>query len=123
MTYHRVIPRDLFNEANLLKCMGRLWILLDQRRDLPCQLGAEKNETDPGDHTGESFDIQQNEDGALCVVNLPFRIRGNRFTLSRPLNSREPWPLYCESLCGEVCLSVFDDQGNLSSEFLEFLTC
>lgn len=26
MTYRRVIPRDLFNEADLLKCLGRLYI-------------------------------------------------------------------------------------------------
>lgn len=28
-TYIRVLPRDLFNEADLLKCVARLWILLD----------------------------------------------------------------------------------------------
>ncbi len=32
MTYKRVIPRDLFNEANLLKCYGALWIALDNAR-------------------------------------------------------------------------------------------
>ena len=25
MTYARVCPRDLFNEASLLKCLGHLW--------------------------------------------------------------------------------------------------
>lgn len=30
--YIRVVPRDLFNEGDLLKCYGRLWILLDERR-------------------------------------------------------------------------------------------
>jgi hypothetical protein len=121
MTYKRVIPRDLFNEANLLKCLGRLWICLGQRRDLPCSLGEIENGCDPGDHTGEAFQIHMNDkDGSLSVLNLPFRIRGERFTLSRPLNSRDPWPLYCEDNEGEVCLPVFDDQGNLSQEFIEF---
>lgn len=32
MSYFRVIPRDLFNEASLLKCYGRLAILLDDMR-------------------------------------------------------------------------------------------
>ena len=27
--YNRVIPRDLFNEANLLKCMGQLYLCLE----------------------------------------------------------------------------------------------
>lgn len=121
MTYSRVIPRDLFNEANLLKCLGRLWICLDSRRDLPCQLGAIKTDYDPGDHTGEAFHIVMNEgDGSLSVANLPFHIRGDLFTLSRPLNSRDPWPLYCESPNGETCLEVFDSDGNLSAEFLKF---
>ena len=26
MTYRRVIPRDLFNEGNLLKCLGKLYV-------------------------------------------------------------------------------------------------
>jgi hypothetical protein len=121
MTYHRVIPRDLFNEASLLKCLGRLWILLDQRRDLSARLGAIE---DPAgtEHTGEAFAIDQSpEDGSIYVRNLPFRVRGEIFSLSRPLNSREPWPLYCESLCGEVCMEVFTDGGDLSPEFLEFV--
>lgn len=121
MTYIRVIPRDLFNEANLLKCLGRLWLCLDQRRDLAARLGAIEDPTGT-EHTGEAFEIRQSpEDGSIYVQNLPFRIRGEIFTLSRPLNSRDAWPLYCESLCGEVCLAVFDDAGNLSAEFLEFV--
>jgi hypothetical protein len=32
VSYFRVIPRDLFNEASLLKCYGRLAILLDDMR-------------------------------------------------------------------------------------------
>ncbi len=32
MPYHRVLPRDLFNDANLLKCMGRLIMLIDDLR-------------------------------------------------------------------------------------------
>jgi hypothetical protein len=28
--YNRVIPRDLFNEAKLLKCLGQLCLLIDK---------------------------------------------------------------------------------------------
>ena len=42
MTYTRVIPRDLFNEGDLLKCYGRLWILLDETRGHVAQLGEEE---------------------------------------------------------------------------------
>ena len=31
MSYARVIPRDLFNEANLLKCLGKVALILMDR--------------------------------------------------------------------------------------------
>jgi len=34
MSYTRVIPRDLFNEANLLKCYGQIYIEVE-RMSLP----------------------------------------------------------------------------------------
>ncbi len=121
MTYRRVIPRDLFNEANLLKCLGRLWLCLDQVRDHSATLGTH-NGYDPGDHDGEPFAIVQNEDdGSISVANFPFTVRGTRFFLSRPLNSREPWPLWCGDESGEICLEVFNGAGDLSAEFLEFI--
>jgi len=104
-SYYRVIPRDLFNEANLLKCLGLLWILLEGRTD------ANFEEND-----GEPFDVQQNEDdGTLTVVNLPFVIRGNLWTLERPLNSRETWPLYASR--DDERVAVFTDGGELTKEF------
>ncbi len=106
MAYLRVVPRDLFNEANLLKCYGRLWILLDR--------AGHDAKLDEG--CGEAFDIQQDPaSGQLTVANLPFTIRGESWNLVRPLNSRGEWPLYAER--DDECLSVFDQGGNLSDEF------
>lgn len=108
MSYQRVIPRDLFNEANLLKCYGHLYIL---------------TEGNPNAHFAEdfvdSFDIVQDDDGGLIVQNLPFVIRGVEYELRRPLNSRRPWPLYAR-LANDVDfedVEVFDDHGNLTPEF------
>jgi hypothetical protein len=96
VSYHRVIPRDLFNEASLLKCYGRLWILLDQ-------LGNQKAKLSEG--SGKPFKIEQNEADGVA--------------LHRPLNSRQAWPLYAV-INTEEC-EVFDDEGNLSHGFLEFI--
>lgn len=108
MSYERVIPRDLFNEASLLKCYGRLYIVLEGYRNVGFAMNSVS-----------SFDVVQREDdGALYVENLPFTIGDYEYRLTRPLNSRAPWPLYAESLddpdFDPVC--VFTDSGALTIE-------
>lgn len=114
MAYSRVIPRDLFNEANLLKCLGQLYLCLEALPGQPATLG----DIEPG----EAFDIQQDEaDGSLEVVNLPFTMGdGRSYRLTRPLNSRETWPLWCECDDGDE-VPVFTGQGVLSPAFLALL--
>ena len=110
MTYMRVIPRDLFNEASLLKCLGKLWIELENWPD-HVRFG----------HDGGAFDIVQDQnDGSLYVANVSLWVRGNVQHLSRPLNSRGTWPLYCTTPDDDV-LAVFDDEGKLSREFKDYL--
>lgn len=118
MNYTRVIPRDLFNEANLLKCYGRLWILLDEMvGHHEAQLGDKNNE-----HYGAAFNIVQDEtDGSISIWNLCFYVHGKNYRLFRPLNARSPWPLWCTSPDGEFCERVFSDAGFLSSEFLRLI--
>lgn len=110
MSYVRVIPRDLFNEGNLLKCLGRLWCLLDESRGHNARLIES--------HAGDPFRIEQSDaDGSISVANLHFHIAGKKWHLSRPLNSREAWPLYCESADNEIQEPVFDDGGWFTAEF------
>lgn len=104
MSYNRVIPRDLFNEANLLKCYGALEISLE-----PYGYALE--------HDGEGFLIIQDEtSGALSVENLWLTVRGCDYRFTRPLNSREAWPLFCSGI------AVFNCNGFLTDEFIKFLT-
>ena len=113
MSYARVIPRDLFNEADLLKCYGRLVILLQN-------LGHHHAELSEG--SGAPFDIQQDSSsGAITVANLPFAIAGERYRLMRPLNSRQPWPLYAVDDEDEE-VAVFSRIGEFSAEFLQLIT-
>lgn len=122
MTYKRVIPRDLFNEANLLKCYGALWIALDNARGHTAKLG-EHNPTDPSDdYCGDPFNIEMDEStGSISVANIPFTIGGLAYKLSRPLNSRDPYPLYCVDEFDMHEWSVFNDDGTLSAEFLDLI--
>jgi hypothetical protein len=116
MSYSRVIPRDLFNESMLLKCIGRLTLLI---HDGGIQgLGFE--------HDGESFDVVQDEsDGSISVSTVRFFIPGyqpdgsykRELHLATPLNSRQAWPLWLD-LDGES-YRVFDSEGNPTREFLD----
>lgn len=111
MAYIRVIPRDLFNEANLLKCYGRIWINLETANLTGVELV----------HDGKAFDIQQDESsGAIYVSNVRLIVRDEVIALRRGLNSRECWPLVAV-LEDEEDISVFLDDGSFSPEMLEFL--
>lgn len=107
MAYLRVIPRDLFNEGDLLKCLGRLYIALEQA-------GEHRAMLDEG--AGQPFAIRQDEgSGAIYVSNLLFTVGGTPYRLTRPLNSRRPWPLYAED--EDDATSVFTETGDLTPEF------
>lgn len=111
MPYIRVIPRDLFNEANLLKCLGRIFINLESA-DLPNVELA---------HDGEAFDVQMDESsGALYARNVVLIVRGEPCRLERPLNSREGWPLKLIDEHDEGT-DVFNEDGSFSEEMLAFL--
>lgn len=116
--YIRVIHRDVFNEANLLKCLGALYIALETAGDHKAQFDVEDV---------DRFGIFQNpDDGSIYVGNLPFSIHGRRFHLSRPLNSREPYPLYATESWPEIGVgaepvAVFLPDGRLTSDFKKLI--
>lgn len=104
MGYIRVLPRDAFNEANLLKCIGQLTLMIEERM-LP-------NWTYAHSAPGSPFNIQQDESsGSLFILGLNFFYKGVWCNLIRPLNSREPWPLYAH--IDDVDHPIFDDNGNV----------
>lgn len=110
MTYIRVIPRDLFNESNLLKCLGKLALLVENK--------AAPNLSYYYDH--KPFNIVQNEaSGGLQCLNVTFYTLKQDLILERPLNSRESWPLYV--LTEQEDYPVFNSQGNLENSLLDFL--
>lgn len=107
--YTRVVPRDLFNESKLLKCIGQLVLLIHD--------GNRPNGLD-FIHDDEPFDIRLLEDGHLIIKNIRFKIK-NKYILFKSLyNSKRPYPLLCEH---DYCeYEVFDDAGKYTDEFITF---
>lgn len=128
MTYRRVIPRDLFNEANLLKCFGQIYIALEK---------VEKHKARYGQDDVDSFDVVfREEDGSLTITNLSLTVsedhdkprfsedEGDReYRFFRPLNARARWVLYAE-LVGDPDfdpVEVFTDEGLFTAEMLALI--
>jgi hypothetical protein len=103
-------PRDLFNHANLLKCYGRLALILHNRGF------GDQLQILSGDHNGERFDIAHTQDGDSYIANVDVtNLSGKSLELYRPLNSRDPWPLVC--IYHDDMYDVFDEYGKFTSDF------
>ena len=109
--YTRVIPRDLFNEAGLLKSLGRLAIALGELDGHNARIVED---------TLDEFAIAQDPaDGSISAENITFMIGSDQWKLFRSLNSRESYGLYASFDDEEV--SVFEEDGALTDEFLELI--
>jgi hypothetical protein len=110
--YMRVMPRDLFNEAKLLKCMGRLMLLIHDNR-IPVAMSH--NEPD-------KFDIALMDEGSLTICNLEICIKGKNglhpYLFKTIYNSKSNFPLFVQH---ENCdYLVFDEEGYFTEEFDKF---
>jgi len=114
-TYQRVIPRDFFNEAKLLKSLGRLSLsILDNLEDVGQYLEEELE--------GVSFDIEQTIDGDIYVDNHSVYISATqeKIELFSFLNSRLDYPLYFLNDYGDAEM-VFKKSGKFTKEFLKYI--
>lgn len=107
MSYKRVLPRDAYNEAKLLKCIGRLVLNLEATDFV----GAYWSHGNPE----EGFCIEQTVDGDIWVSNFYFSVDNEEVELYHPLNSKEAYPL-------QFCFQghygpVFEDDGTFSKDF------
>lgn len=115
MSYQRVIPRDLFNEAKLLKCLGQLSLIIHDGVGVPKGLALEHENPEEG------FQIHQDEStGALYCGNLECFYAGRLIGLRSPYNSKEAFPL--RFVLDDEEDSVFTETGALSPEFLNLLS-
>lgn len=111
--YNRVLPRDLFNEAKLLKCVGRLCLLI---HDGMAPKGLKFHHYD-----GEGFDIRQNPaSGAIYVENVFFTYKqSGLLNIYTSLNAKDNYPLWLET--DEDSALVFDEGGDITPEFKALL--
>lgn len=108
--YTRVLPRDLFNEAKLLKCIGRLTLLIHDKI-APIGLDFE--------HDGDSFNIALDDVGNLQITNIRFSFNDQILTFQTTYNSKANYPLY---LIYDYCeCAVFNENGDFDSDFLTIL--
>jgi len=108
MTYQRVIPRDLFNEAKLLKCIGRL----------TCDLHDNKLKGLTWEHDSEDFKIDQTVDGDIYIANLRFfDDQGDAVEFFTQLNSKENWPLFM--IYKEDTYYCYNKKGKWMPHFFE----
>lgn len=135
MSYTRVLPRDLFNEAKLLKCLGQLALNIHDG----CAGSLEVK------HTGAPFHIKQDpSDGSFYEAGIewycwiPVRPGDSPGSYDRvfsrswqmqlffhtPLNSKDGYPLYVayKDDTGDHEFAVFTDDGMMTDEFCELIT-
>ncbi len=113
MSYKRVIPRDLFNEANLLKCLGRVALLIEDGK-APAGIRLEHATPEQG------FEIDCDpSSGDICCTNLTLVTETGRAHIWRGLNSREEWPIFVVHVGSEE-IEVLDAAGNFTEEFLQW---
>lgn len=106
--YNRVIPRDFFNEAKLLKCMGFLALNI-LNGTLPDGINVEIEEP------GEPFDIHLMDDGSLYIANYMTTFNNVPVIFKTTYNSKDPYPFFLEH---DYCdYKVFNDDGTFSNEF------
>ena len=117
--YRRVVPRDLFNESKLLKCVGQLALLIHDGRD------SDGKQTPPClkvEHEGNEFRIDQRQaDGGLYVIGLKFKVKSLVLDLYSAYNCKEAYPLICMTEDYEE-IEVFHGDGTLTDEFCEYVT-
>lgn len=107
--YKRVLPRDLFNEAKLLKCVGRLTLLIHDELTI---YGFTFS------HDGKPFIIGRNEsDGSITVLNIMFYINRIELIFKTSLNAKDNYPFYCEFESEDYL--VFNEDGEYTQEFME----
>ncbi len=110
----RVIPRDLFNESKLLKCLGQLSLKIHEK-------GAFDMTMHLFDEEDKGFLIYQDPgDGSLMVPNLVVLNRDKKpIVFKSTYNSKEPYPLFMVDPESEEEITVFNEDGSFTDEFTE----
>ena len=111
-TYHRIIPRDFFNEGKLLTCLGLLSLrIINSQLPHNCEITI--------DESGKPFDIQAGDDGSLFVSNYATLLNDREVCFKIMQNNRSKYPLDCSYQNTDY--RVFTEEGDWDDEFLELV--
>lgn len=112
--YQRTLPRDLFNESKLLKCIGRLVICIEDG-----QIPGLKYDFNDDDNS--SFNITQDPDtGNLRVTNVTFfDCYGKNVDVFTLYNSKDNYPLIISYKGNEYF--IFNENGEVQISLNLFL--
>jgi len=111
MKYKRVIPRDFFNNAKLLKCLGAFTLLVDEYAFTRKLISIEEND--------EPFNIALTENGELFCANYTWYLKGEPLFLFTPYNSKAAYPLFCRIENSDY--NVLNEHGKFDIEFLNYI--
>lgn len=112
--YKRVLPRDLFNEAGLLKAVGRVVVLLGETDNHTARILE--------DQVDQFRIIQDATSGSIRIANITFQVNGREWILERALNSRFSWSLEARLPdYSEDEIEVFTDNGDFTKEMLDLI--
>lgn len=112
--YNIVLPRDAFNQAKLLKCLGRLTLLIEDRL-APEWISYELK------YPYNQFVFSLNDDNRLFCENLVFEIKGiphQRHIVYSVYNSKDNYPLVLELGNDFSPINIFNEDGSFTQEFL-----
>lgn len=113
MTYIRVVPRDLFNESNLLKCLGHIALGIHDGKLPGLRLLSEDFDSgfvvEQRSSTGEFY----------CPEFQLYNPHVGMLYHAQPLNSREPYALFLFDDQDEE-YAVFNDDGSLHDDMRLF---
>lgn len=120
MSYRRVVPRDAFNEAKLLKCIGRLSLLvLDNHLYIDRDMAQIEDDLK---HDGHGFMVRLDEDNLMLYSdNYYLTVNGVEIALFSDYNSKDNYPLNFYDEEEEEYHRVFKEDGSLSHEFATYL--
>lgn len=108
MSYIRIIPRDFFNEAKFLKCLGQFELCVLERRCNGLEIDTSFD--------GAGFVIVQNEsDASLLCLNYKVYVNREELELYLPYNSKESYPLM--GRYKGVDYYIFDSNGKFMPNF------
>lgn len=112
MSYTRICPRDLFNEAKLLKCIGQISLLILDNQ-APDNL---KMKTDYDSFTV----IQDTSYGSIYLEEILITISGHSHIFYCRMNAKDSYPLEVVANETEDFIEVFNDDGTFHSDFIDY---